>query len=69
MERIADKHSWRRTVELLRPPLQIDSLTAFAFDMLEAQGLRFCVHFGTRNAVDMAAQDWVTRMDQKGGNK
>lgn len=61
-ERIADSHGWRHSVRLL--DLQIDNLTAYAFDELEAHGLRFLVHFGIDNAVEMAIKQWFNRMQR-----
>lgn len=29
-----------------------------AFDYLESRGLRFCVHFGTDNAIAVAREHW-----------
>lgn len=59
-ERIAPEHSWIHTARLLR--LDLDAVQAFAFDCLEARGLRFCVHFGTKNAVEKASDEWLNRM-------
>lgn len=64
-ERIAPEHGWRHTVSMLG--VRIDSLTAFAFDCLESQGWRFCVHFGVLNAVEKAQDEWLKRLDGKKG--
>lgn len=61
--RIAEKHGWRHTAKLLK--LQLDPLTVYAFDYLEAQGWRFCVHFGTKNAVERAQDEWLKTMERK----
>lgn len=62
-EHIAPEHGWRETVRLLK--LQVDPLTAFAFDCLETRGLRFCVHFGTKNAIEKAQDEWLDRIDTR----
>lgn len=51
--------AWRDLVRKLgiRVPWQKHN----AMDYLEARGQRFCVDFGTQNAVEKARQDWRDR--------
>lgn len=48
--------SWKLTADLLG--LRVDGVLRYAFDYLESNGLRFCVDFGTANAVKMATDHW-----------
>lgn len=57
---------WRVTAHLL--DLKVPPLTAHAFDYLESKGLRFCVHFGTKNAIDLATDKFVEAQDAQVSN-
>lgn len=50
---------WRETARLLG--LRVTGWRARAFDYLESNGLRFCAHFGTDNAVEIARKHWRER--------
>lgn len=54
---------WRDTARGIN--VRVSRLTAHAMDYLEAQGLRFCIEFGTENAVDMATDHWLGTLDDK----
>jgi len=41
--------------------LTVPHWKAHALDYLESRGLRFCVDFGTDNALEKARQDWANR--------
>lgn len=41
--------------------LSVEGAVARAFDYLESQGQRFCVHFGTDNAIEKAREHWRGR--------
>jgi hypothetical protein len=41
--------------------LQVPNWKAHVLDYLEANGFRFCVDFGTDNAVEKAREHWATR--------
>lgn len=62
-EHIAPEHGWRETIRKLQLRFDIDPVTAFAFDYLESHGLRFAVHFGTKNAVELAQDEWLNRLE------
>lgn len=50
---------WRRIAALLS--LDVPMWKAHALDYLEAQGFRFCVDFGTDNALEKARAHWQAR--------
>jgi hypothetical protein len=47
---------WRETARLFR--LDVPIWKHGAFDYLESIGLRFCIDFGTENAMPMARAKW-----------
>jgi hypothetical protein len=50
---------WREWATFLG--IEVPHWKAHALDYLEAQGLRFCVDFGTDNAVEKAREHWTAR--------
>lgn len=50
---------WRETARLIG--LRVPSWKAHALTYLERRGFRFCIDFGTDNAVELARQDWRNR--------
>ena len=44
---------------------EIDPILAFAFDTLERAGFQFCVHFGTRNAIEKATEEWLRVVERQ----
>jgi hypothetical protein len=56
-------NDWRRTARLIG--LVVSGWRARAFDYLEAHGQRFCVDFGTDNAIEKARQHWAARKKRK----
>lgn len=55
---------WRYMARLLG--LNVPPWKAHALDYLEANGFRFCVDFGTENAVELARKHWRERKTKKG---
>jgi hypothetical protein len=47
---------WRATARSIG--LTVEGVLAYAFDYLETNGLRFCVDFGTENAIQKATDHW-----------
>ena len=54
---------WRDTAKLIG--LRVTGWRARAFDYLEQNGMRFCAHFGTDNAVAIARQHWNERKKKR----
>jgi hypothetical protein len=55
--------AWRDMADRLG--LRVPSYIAFACDYLESHGKRFCVDFGTDNAVTLAREHWRSRKLRK----
>lgn len=50
---------WRETARMIQ--LDVPIWKAHALDYCESVGMRFCVDFGTDNAVEKAREHWRTR--------
>ena len=60
-------NDWRDTARMLG--LRVTGWKARAFDYLEANGLAFCAHFGTDNAIDIAREHWSKRKHKRRKDK
>ncbi len=54
---------WRYTAKLLG--IRVTGWKARAFNYLEANGMTFCGHFGTDNAIEIARKHWRDRRKAK----
>ncbi len=50
---------WRETARLIN--LDVPLWKAHLLDYCESAGMRFCVDFGTDNAVEKAREHWMRR--------
>lgn len=60
---VAPLGSYERTLQLLDMRVTPEQHAAMRF--LEREGLRFCVEFGTDNAVAIAREKWNTRRRER----
>lgn len=51
--------SWRDIVKWIG--ISVPTWKHGAMDYLESRGKKFCVDFGTGNAIEMARKDWISR--------
>lgn len=63
VNRVVLMSEWRRIAENLG--ISVPPWKAHACDYCESIGLRFCVNFGTDNAVDIARAHWTNRRKVK----
>jgi hypothetical protein len=54
---------WREMAKDLR--LHLSREVAFACDVLEREGLRFAIDFGTMNAIYIATNRWLEKLDNE----
>jgi hypothetical protein len=54
---------WREMAKELRPHMSRE--VAFACDVLEREGLRFAIDFGTMNAIYIATNRWLEKLDKE----
>jgi hypothetical protein len=55
--------TWRQMLHRLRK--RVTPEVAFAFDLLETDGLRYTLEFGTENAIEMATDRWLDKLDYR----
>ena len=55
--------NWRQMARWIG--LEVPAWKVHALDYLERNGLRFCVDFGTENAVEKAREHWRNRKVRK----